>query len=490
MKTPLRSILLAAATGLGLAASPPVGPALMAQSAAPDTGIAGRWQGTLNTGGGGLRLVLEVTKASDGLLSGILRSLDQGGTPIPVQKVSVAGDSVHVEIPVIGGRYDAVMSADRARLTGTFSQGQPIPLVLTRMASAAAVGPATTIAPASPLGLMIDVSAPTRPMLFPGKGKRHLIYELHLVNVAGGDMLLTRLEALGNDGRTLATYEGSALGGILSQARPNVSDARAIPPGVRAIAFIEITLDSGVTAPTSIHHRITTSVQSVETAAIPVATSRPIVIGAPFVGENWVAVNGPGNTSGHRRAFIPVSGHGTISQRFAIDWLQVSESGSTHPQGNAADNRSYLAYGKEVLAVADGIVTSTKDSIPENVPGGRAVPITLETIAGNHVILDLGGGLYAMYAHLQPGSLRVRAGQRVRRGDVIALLGNSGNSTEPHLHFQVMDGPSPLGAEGLPYAIDSWEGRTEDDKWVKHTNELPMQNAVVRILPSRGRGRP
>jgi murein DD-endopeptidase MepM/ murein hydrolase activator NlpD len=73
------------------------------------------------------------------------------------------------------------------------------------------------------------------------------------------------------------------------------------------------------------------------------------------------------------------------------------------------------------------------------------------------VVLDLGGGRYALYAHLQPGSLTVVAGDRVRRGQVLGKVGNTGNSVAPHLHFHVMDGPSPLDANGLPYRIDRFE---------------------------------
>jgi murein DD-endopeptidase MepM/ murein hydrolase activator NlpD len=100
-----------------------------------------------------------------------------------------------------------------------------------------------------------------------------------------------------------------------------------------------------------------------------------------------------------------------------------------------------------------------KDSIPENVPGinSRAVPITLETVGGNHVIIDIGGGYYAFYAHLKPGSLKVKLGDKVTRGQVVGLVGNSGNSTEPHLHFHISDGNSPLGSEGVPYRLDSFE---------------------------------
>src|SRR4029078_12376310 len=101
-----------------------------------------------------------------------------------------------------------------------------------------------------------------------------------------------------------------------------------------------------------------------------------------------------------------------------------------------------------------GVVAATKDSIPENVPGGRAVKIDLITVGGNFVGIDIGGGTYPLYAHVPPGSLRVKVGDRVKRGQVIALLGNSGNFTEPQLHFKSADVPSFLAAEGLPYAAD------------------------------------
>jgi murein DD-endopeptidase MepM/ murein hydrolase activator NlpD len=120
----------------------------------------------------------------------------------------------------------------------------------------------------------------------------------------------------------------------------------------------------------------------------------------------------------------------------------------------------------------------------------RAVPITLETVGGNHVIIDIGGGYYAFYAHLKPGSIRVREGQRVKRGDVIGLVGNSGNSTEPHLHFHISDGNSPLGSEGVPYRLDSFElvgrctgfgaGCTRDGGSTRK-REIPLGGVLVRF---------
>lgn len=168
----------------------------------------------------------------------------------------------------------------------------------------------------------------------------------------------------------------------------------------------------------------------------------------------------------------------------------AGDDGNTY-RGNQKENSSYLAWGQEALAVADATVVTVKDGIPENVPGltSRAVAITLETIGGNHVILDLGGGRYAFYAHLQPGKIRVKAGDKVRRGDVLGLVGNSGNSTEPHLHFHVSYANSPLASEGIPYVIDRVElvrkgfNRKADPAMSLgiRRNELPVENDVVNF---------
>jgi len=206
-----------------------------------------------------------------------------------------------------------------------------------------------------------------------------------------------------------------------------------------------------------------------EGGAVAVSKVKPLVLGPPLRGADWLAANGPSNNSIHRRALITVEGQYHIAQRFAIDWLRMGADGKSYG-GDVKDNKSYHAYGSEVLAVADGVVVALKDGIPENVPGitSRAVPITLETVGGNHIVLDLGGGRFAFYAHLQPGKLRVHLGDKVKRGDVLGLLGNSGNSTEPHLHFHVSDGRSPLGSEGMPYVLES-------------LGVLPAQNASVKF---------
>ena len=346
----------------------------------------------------------------------------------------------------------------------------------------------------------VELHVPKPPTRAVGDGAPFLVYELHVTNYAPTPLTLRRVEVVsaGRDGRVLLALADIALGRALT--RPGVAPApplleRArIGGGLRAVTFLWVPAD-GPTPPTGLRHRLTFAgadsgiTQTVEGPVVPVIAD-VAVIGPPLRGGSWLTANGPARESGHRRALIPVGGNASIAQRFGIDFLIVDDSGRTHV-GDRLKNESYHAEGKDVIAVADGIVAATKDSIPENVPGGRAVPITLETVGGNHVILDIGGGRHAFYAHLKPGSLRVRTGERVRRGQLLGLVGNSGNSTEPHLHFHLSDGVSPLGAQGVPYALDAFTvvgrctqlfaGCTRAEPPETRRREMPLANVLLRF---------
>jgi hypothetical protein len=203
-----------------------------------------------------------------------------------------------------------------------------------------------------------------------------------------------------------------------------------------------------------------------------------------------MAFNGPSNSSIHRRALMATGGRVHVSQRLAIDWIRLTDGGMMF-QNDGRRNASYPGYRAEILAVADGVVTAVKDGVPENTPGptSRAVPITLENIAGNHVIQDLGNGRYAVYAHIHPGSVRVKQGDKLRRGQVLGLVGNTGNSTAPHLHFQICDAGSVLGSEGVPYVFDEFELQGRGFGWKPSVEarpnerrmEIPLQNMIVRF---------
>jgi hypothetical protein len=355
----------------------------------------------------------------------------------------------------------------------------------------------------------LDVVIPIAPTAFQGDGKWHLVYEPHVANLGKWDCQLTRIEVSSADSahKSLANFSGPELEGMVTLlGNAEVTGKTKIAPGGFAVVYMWVTFDRREDVPPAIAHRISVKVGdypegiSADLVPTPVERKPVVVISPPLRGEEWIAGSGPSNTSDHRRALIPINGRAYISQRFAIDWVQLYPDGKTY-QGDPANNKNYRAYGAEIHAVADGIVTDMKDGIPQNIPGenSRAVPITLETVGGNHVIMDIGGGLYAFYAHMQPGSVRVKIGDKVRRGQILGLLGNTGNSTEPHLHFHICNANSELGSEGLPYAFASyevmgkgwgWKPSTESlaapqtsrhDGPVVHKMEIPLENEIVRF---------
>lgn len=349
-----------------------------------------------------------------------------------------------------------------------------------------------------------ELRVPQPPVAVQAGGKSRLVYELDITNLdpRGRELEMMALDVLA-EGRPdpLLHLEGAALESILK--RPGLAadpaNKRKVGGGLRAVAFLWI--DAGGAVPAALSHRLTVHFESgdksLDGGRVAVRGGKPLVLAPPLRGGRWVAAGGPSNTSEHRVSLSTVDGLPRISQRFAIDWVQLGEDGLPF-HGDSKKNESWLDYGQDVLAVADGTVASVKDGIPQNTPLSpeMAVPITLDTIGGNFVILDLGEGRYAFYAHLQPGSLLVKAGDKVRRGQALGRLGNSGNSDAPHLHFHVADADSPLAAEGLPYVFSEFwvQGRVEsaDDLlagkgWTAsgpeehRTMEIPLENAVVRF---------
>lgn len=205
----------------------------------------------------------------------------------------------------------------------------------------------------------------------------------------------------------------------------------------------------------------------------------------PLRSGEWLAGHGPGNSSDHRRSVTSLAGRVYISQRFATDWMMVGKNTNTF-HDSREKNENFWGYGQPVYAVAEGEVTEVVDKVPDNQPGELPHPVTLDNIAGNHVILHIAPNRYVLFAHLRAGSIRVRLHQHVTARDVIAQVGNSGQTTAPHLHFQVMDENSPLAAEGVPYLFRSFTylglGRDfEEDKHpsVPKERELPLDDDVV-----------
>lgn len=463
-----------------------------AQNPTTTPDLTGSWQGTLGAGTVKLRLVLTFTRAADGQYNAILDSVDQGAT-IPADKVTLTGDKVRVDVGKVNGFYEGTINKEATEIAGSWTQnGVTQPLSFKRGSADSAqkkdeVKPAAP--PQKPLTVPLDVMIPSAPTAVQATGKNVLVYELHITNFSGQNVTLTHIEVLGEGGAELARLGANELVTsvlLVGNRQAAGMEKLNLAPGQRAVVYIWVALDSSAKLPAALEHKVSAKVGAypdeltIQCARVTVGRDLA-VISPPLRGDNWLAGNGPSNTSGHRRALIPIDGHAAIAQRFAIDWVRLNPDGNTYT-GDRLDNKNYRAYGSEALAVADGTVVATKDGIPQNVPGenSRAVPITLETVGGNHVILDIGHGRFAFYAHLQPGSLKVKVGDHVKRGQVLGLVGNSGNSTEPHLHFHIGNSNSPLGSEGLPYVFASFEARAKKDAPpAQHKMEIPAEDEIV-----------
>jgi murein DD-endopeptidase MepM/ murein hydrolase activator NlpD len=365
--------------------------------------------------------------------------------------------------------------------------------------------------PAMPSNLAVDVAVPTSPTPVKASGAFHAVYELRLISFSSHQLHLREVDVTAISGtESLARYEGQNLIDALGQpvAPADPADKRAIGAGMSVIVYLDVKANSREAIPSALSHRLVfepvqglteadTTISDIRVAVKPQA---PIVLEPPLRGGGWIASHAWSNTSEHRRSMVFVNGKAWIAQRFAIDWIRIGPNGQAF-QGDPAKNRNWAPYGAEFLAVAAGRVSDVKDGIAENDPTSdtKAVPINLETAGGNYIILDLGGGRYAFYAHLQPASLRVRIGDRVRPGQVIARLGDSGNADAPHLHFQIMDANAPLAADGLPYVFRKFrvEGTlpslrilADGEGWRPvaapvdiRANELPTENEVIDFTP-------
>lgn len=347
----------------------------------------------------------------------------------------------------------------------------------------------------------IEVKCPAPPSVVNAESKPVLAYELHMTSFESVPLTLKQLEILGNStsNTPLATYSGAALSPMvdLIGSAPSGQPANTIAPGQRAVVYLWIAVKPAGPALNSLRHRLVftrvfnSSAKSDEETTldgfeVKVNSAPPVVLSPPFTGGIWLAGNGPSNTSDHRRTLVALDGGAFIAQRFAIDWVKVGANGDTTHDGKER-NENYWGYGEPVHAVADGEVTEIVNDIPDNMPHHLPADITLQNIAGNHVILKIAPQLFVTFAHLQPGSVTVRVGAHLHRGDVIGLLGDSGNTTGPHLHLQVTNANSVLGSEGVPFVFDKYQflgpGADYPEKQVSEprVRSLPVENSVVKF---------
>lgn len=177
------------------------------------------------------------------------------------------------------------------------------------------------------------------------------------------------------------------------------------------------------------------------------------VIGAPMKGDYYL-VHNQSTMDYHFWITFFIGGSIYTNEKFAFDLTQMDESWIETFSGDPKLNESYFAYGDTLYSVASGTVLKVVDGRPENAGNSHDLPLkTTDEYAGNYLLIDIGGGCFAVFMHCIPGSLMVKAGDVVSEGQPVALLGNSGNSTEPHLHFQIVDRPDPWYCDGIPFVF-------------------------------------
>jgi Peptidase family M23 len=328
------------------------------------------------------------------------------------------------------------------------------------------------------------------PVPFQGSdGRMHLVYELWLTNFSSGDVSVEKVDVLG-DGKVVQSFDAAAIAERLQPAgRREPVDKLA--GSIQTLLFLHVILAQGAEIPARLSHRVSIHAnaappgqQEITETGGEVAVNRRAVamIGPPLSGEGYVSADSCCDAVRHTRAAMPINGRVWVAQRYAVDWEQLDGEGYIRkdPQEKL---ESYTIFGKPVLAVADAVVVSVTDGLPEQIPGKFPVNVSLEEADGNSVILDLGEQRYAMYAHMQPGSIKVRKGDRVKLGQVIGLVGNTGNSVAPHLHFQVTGGPSSLASNGLPYEIRDFQvtGKTPGTKAFDEAEEKGVPVAVTAM---------
>lgn len=342
--------------------------------------------------------------------------------------------------------------------------------------------------------LAVDQLAPARWVA--SEGRSLTAFELVVRNEGAVPVRLEALE-LSDRGRVRTRVSGAALADrMLPPGGTRRQPTTAVEPGETVIVYVETGAEPGQSP--RLMTRLSYAAGSARTELarpVTIVDRPPVVLAPPLRTGAWVAVHWPDWDRGHRRVTFPHRDSIYLPGRYAIDFVGVADDGRVS-QGQPDRARDAVGYGAPVYAGADGVVVAAVgdqaeaeliSKNPKHGPGREA---------GNHVALRLPGGEHVFYEHLRPGSITVRKGQRVRRGERIGELGFSGDSTGPHLHMHVATGSDPIRSQGVPFTISRFEvvgryadlatlgtRRWQDDRRGETRAEWPGYNVVVRFAP-------
>jgi hypothetical protein len=307
-------------------------------------------------------------------------------------------------------------------------------------------------------------------------GRRHLAYEVLLTDASPRPASITALtvRAGSSRGPVLQVLDARAIGAVMgllgnlsgtqSTSLPPYSTGQVVldtvlPKSGPTPARLALTLSATFQAPLPGQSSIVSIFPDSVTEQLPavtVSTNRPIIVDNPMTGGDWVAINACCSTfNAHRGGLIGGAGRPVSGERYAIDFIRTDTQAQLYKPGAPPALSNNYSYGAHVSAVTDGTVVGVQEGLPDQPPDTKPTGLTLNEFGGNQVVVKLRPDVYAFYAHFVPGTIKVHVGQRVHTGQLLGALGNSGNSSAPHLHFQLMDGPSPLTSEGLPFEFRS-----------------------------------
>lgn len=294
-------------------------------------------------------------------------------------------------------------------------------------------------------------------------GKVHLDYDLVFTSMFDAPITLVSVDVLAPSGRRLLRLEGDALSAV---THPNFGGldqlTSTVPPSGTVGTELDVVVAPG-DVPGQLQHRIRYSLpadapnrtligtDTVRGPRVRVERSAAVQIDSPLRGPGWADLNGCCDTSNHRYMRASADGRLVKPETFAIDWMQLRD-GKLY-DGDGTRNDQYFGEGAPIHAVADGTIVTVIDGLAETTPFAAADLRDTEDYGGNTVVQRIRPGVYAYYAHFRPGTIRVKVGDRVDTGAVLGSLGSSGNSTNPHLHFQLQRGPGVLTSDSLPFEL-------------------------------------
>lgn len=295
--------------------------------------------------------------------------------------------------------------------------------------------------------------------------KTYLMYELMVTNATPTDYTITslKLEDPLSKNEVVAEYSAEDIKEHLRPS-PKEGPTNIVKAHETAVITFSLTFE-GKKAPKAIDHVLNVKTDSpvsilpAETseriARTKVDTTAPVIIGPPLDGNNWIACNVADNY-GHRNAFFPMNGSWIIPERWAVDYVKLDAEDRV-ASGDINNLNNWPGYNQDLLAVSNGTVIKVVDEFDNLAIGGVLENMSLANLGGNYALIDIGGGYTAFYAHMIKGTAKVKEGDKVKRGQVIGKLGNSGNSSGPHLHFHIVKGKDPIADQGVPYVINSFE---------------------------------